>query len=150
MTTRLIAWTIEVADLDTALRVGIWEHERDLQPIRVSFSIRALAPAFPATIDDCLNYEPICRWIIDAWPVFPHTPLLETKMRELLEHIFDYDPRVEWVDLAIVKPKAIPGVRGVGIRMALSRHEFEAAFRVTAVTAYTGDRALRLAKPVHR
>ena len=149
MTTRVIAWTIEVADLDTELRVGIWEHERNLQPIRISFSIRALAPAFPATIDDCLNYEPICRWIIDSWPALPHTPLLETKVRELLQHIFDYDSRVEWVDVAISKPTAIPGARGVGIRMALSRHEFDAAFGVTEMTPYQGERALRLAKPVH-
>ncbi len=149
MTGRTIAWTIEVADIDTALRVGIWEHERQLQPIRISFSIRAQAPAFPATIDDCLNYEPICRWIIDAWPALPHTPLLETKVRELLQHIFDYDHRVEWVDLAISKPKAIPGARGVGIRMALSRDEFDAAFRLTEMPPCQDERALRLAKPVH-
>lgn len=128
MHTQVIPWTIEIADIETRLRVGIWEHEREFQPIRISISIRAIAPARPKTIEDCLNYEPICRWIIDAWPTRPHTPLLENRLRELIDFIFDFDARIEWADVAISKPAAIPQARGVGIRMALSREEYEHAF----------------------
>jgi dihydroneopterin aldolase len=128
MNPRVIPWTIEVEEIQTQSRVGIWEHERELQPLRISLSLRAIAPAFPQSIEDCLNYEPVCRWIIDEWPAQPHTPLLETRLRELMRFIFDYDARIEWVDVAIAKPRAIPDTRGVGIRMALSRDDYESAF----------------------
>lgn len=131
MNTRVIPWTIEIKDIDTQLRVGIWEHERDYQPIRICISMRAIVPVFPQSIEDCLNYEPICRWIIDEWPKSPHTPLLETKLSELMRFIFDSDARLEWADVAISKPKAIADVRGVGIRMAISREDHECAFQET-------------------
>lgn len=129
MNIHVISWTIDIADINTQLRVGIWDHEREFQPICISLSIRAIAPSFPDTIEDCLNYQPICQWITDEWPKQPHTPLLETKLRELMSFVFDFDARVEWVDLAISKPTAIPAARGVGIRMALSRSDYEVAFR---------------------
>jgi dihydroneopterin aldolase len=128
MNPRVIPWTIEIADIETRLRVGIWEHERVLQPIRISMSIRALAAAIPESIADCLNYEPICRWIVETWPAQPHTELLETKLRELMDFVFNYDARIERVELAIAKPQAIAAARGVGLRMALERGEYEAAF----------------------
>lgn len=129
MDTRVISWTIEIADINTQLRVGIWDHELEFQPIRINLSLRAIAPVFPYTIEDCLNYHPICRWITDEWPKQPHTPLLETRMRELVSFVFDFDSRVDWVDLAISKPTAIPAAYGVGIRVALSRADYEESFR---------------------
>jgi dihydroneopterin aldolase len=131
MEARTITWTVDIVDIATQLRVGIWEHERAPQPIRITLSMRATAPAFPRTIEDCLNYQPICRWITDDWPQQAHTPLLETRVRELMSFVFDYDDRIEWVDLAISKPVAISAATGVGIRMALSRSDYEANFRPT-------------------
>jgi 7,8-dihydroneopterin aldolase/epimerase/oxygenase len=135
MNTRVIPWTIELADIDTQLRVGIWQHELAPQPIRVNLTVRAIACATPASIEACVNYEPICRWIIDDWPQAPHTPLLETRLHELLSFVFDSDDRIEWIDAAIAKPQAIRGVRGVGLRMALTREDFETAFRCPAPAA---------------
>lgn len=128
MNARVIPWTIQIDEIETALRVGIWEHEHAPQPIRINITLRAMADAIPRSIDDCLNYEPICRWIVDTWPAQPHTQLLETKLRELMGFVFDFDARIEWVDIAISKPKAIAAARGVGIRMAIERSQFEAAF----------------------
>lgn len=128
MDTRVIPWTIEISDICTQLRVGILDHEREFQPIRISVSIRAIASASPQTIEDCLDYQPICRWITEEWPEQPHTPLLETKLRELMSFIFSYDSRVVWTDVAISKPMAIPAAFGVGVRMALSRADHEKAF----------------------
>jgi dihydroneopterin aldolase len=56
MNARIVPWTIEIADIETQLRVGIWEHERVLQPIRISLSMRAIAPIIPQTIENYLNY----------------------------------------------------------------------------------------------
>lgn len=128
MQIQVMPWTIEIVDIETQLRVGIWEHERELQPIRINISLRALAAACPKTIEDCLDYEPICHWIIDSWPTQPHTPLLETRLRELISFVFEFDERIEWADVAISKPAALSQVQGVGVRMALSRAEYEQSF----------------------
>ena len=134
MDTRAITWTVEIVDIITQLRVGIWEHEQAPQPVCISLSMRATAPAFPRTIEDCLNYQPICCWITDEWPRQAHTPLLETRVRELMSFVFDYDKRIEWVDLAMSKPAAIAAAAGVGIRMTLSRTDYEANFQPLLAT----------------
>ncbi len=125
--TQLLPWTINVCELQTRSRVGIWDHEREYQPIVVNLSLRALGAAMPADIGECLDYQPICRWITDEWPQWPHTPLLETRVRELIQFLFDYDSSVEWVDVALAKPNAIAGSRSAGVRLALSRGDFEAS-----------------------
>ena len=126
MENQLVRWTIEINDLATQLRVGILDSERDFQPIRVRVSIRALTPAFPQSIDDCLDYQPICRWIVDEWPKQPHTPLLETKVLELVRFVLACDARVEWVDVTLSKAGAVAGAGSVEITMARSRQEHEA------------------------
>lgn len=128
MHTKIIPWTIEINNLETRLRVGIWEHEREFQPIHIHLALRAIASASPQSIEDCLDYQPICGWMVNDWPQQPHTPLLETKLRELMDYIFSYDARIEWADVAISKPQAIAEARGVGVRMALSRADYDAIF----------------------
>jgi dihydroneopterin aldolase len=144
MNARVIPWTIEIADIETQLRVGIWEHERVLQPIRINMTIRALAATRPRSIGDCMNYEPICSWIVDTWPAQPHTELLETKLRELMDFVFHFDFRIEWVDIAISKPQAIAAARAVGLRMALTRSDYETAFSYPAVPLHEEVKYLRL------
>lgn len=128
MSTQIIPWTIEIINLKTKLRVGIWEHEREFQPIHINLSIRAIAPASPESIEDCLNYQPICSWMVNDWPQQQHTALLETKLRELMCFIFNFDSRIEWADIAISKTQAIQEAHSVGVRMALSRCEYEEIF----------------------
>jgi len=122
-------WTIEIVNLETNLSVGIWEHEVTPQPILVSLSLRAIAPAFPQTIEDCINYQPVCAWITTLWPEQQHTPLLETKLFELMNFVFAFDSRIEFADISISKTKAIPAAQKVGVRMALSRSEYEFLMR---------------------
>lgn len=132
---QLLTWTIEIRDMETQSRVGIWEHERELQPICVSLSLQAITPAFPKNIQDCLNYDPICRWIADEWPRQPHTPLLETRVRELMDFVFDFDARIEAANVTILKLKAIPQACGVGVGVAMSRSDHEASFGRSHATA---------------
>ena len=128
MDNKIITWTIEIEDIETSSRVGIWEHEREPQPIRICISMQAIAPAFPRNIEDCLNYEPICRWLTDEWPTQSHTPLLETRVRELVDFLFYFDTRIERVNVRILKLKAIPQARGVGVRVAMTRNDHESSF----------------------
>lgn len=123
-----ITWTIEVTDLETRSRVGIWDHEQELQPVRANITLHASTAALPGSIRDCLDYQPICNWINNEWPTYPHTPLLETRLAELMTFIFSFDKRVEWVDAALAKPNAIRNARGAGVRLALTRLQFEISF----------------------
>ena len=118
-------WIIEIVNLATSLSVGIWDHEVALQPIQVNLSLRAIAPVFPKTIQDCIDYQPICNWITTVWPEQKHTLLLETKLLELMNFVFNFDSRIEFADISISKTKAIQAAHKVGVRMTLSRSEYE-------------------------
>lgn len=103
------------------MRVGIWDAERELQPVRVDLSMSPGAGTGRSGPD----YRGIRDWIMVQWPQAPHTPLLETRLRELMDFVFAYDTRIGWVDAALVKPQACPEARGVGVRLTLSREEHE-------------------------
>lgn len=111
---------IAITNLETRLRVGIWQHEREYQPVRVSLVMSAGG--------GCIDYQPIVRWIREEWPAAPHTPLLETRLRELMDFVFASDPAIVWLDVALSKPQACPQARSVGLRMALSRAEHAISF----------------------
>ena len=118
---------IAISNLDTRLRVGIWDHEREFQPVHVNL---VLAPDAARLLPGGggIEYRPIVRWVQEEWPAAPHTPLLETRLRELIDFVFACDLGVVWLDAALSKPQACPQARGVGVRMALSRGEHAVLF----------------------
>jgi len=111
---------IAITNLETRLRVGIWQHEREFQPVRVNLIMSAGGR--------CFEHRPIVRWITEEWPAAPHTPLLETRLRELMDFVFACDSGIVWLDVALSKPQACPQARGVGLRMALTRAEHAVSF----------------------
>lgn len=111
MDNQLVPWTIEIRGLATRLRT----EEGGWQSVRIDLSVRALTPAAPRSIDECLNYQPICQWMLDEWPQRPSAPL-EARLLELAHFIFGYDARVEWIEVAAGKAGIV-----------LSRHEYETA-----------------------
>lgn len=128
MTEPLTAWTIAISNLETRLRVGIWDHEREHQPVRVTLSMSASARRAPHAPGGCLDYQPIVKWITEEWPRQAHTPLLETRLRELMGFVFRFDARIDTLEAALSKPLACPQARGVGVRMALTRAEHAELF----------------------
>ncbi len=118
-------WTIRVEGLRTNLRVGIYEHELEPQPILLSLRISGLAETSPRTLAECFDYEPICRWALDEWPLSQHTPLLETRFNELIERVFNADKRIRDVWFGLYKTKAIPNIEFVGLERELTRRQFE-------------------------
>lgn len=118
-------WTIRVEELRTSLRVGIYEHELEPQPILLSLRISGLAETSPRTLAECFDYEPICRWALDEWPLTPHTPLLETRFNELIERVFNADKRIREVWLGLYKTQAIPNTEFVGLERELTRRQYE-------------------------
>jgi hypothetical protein len=55
-----------------------------------------------------------------------------------------HDARIEWVDVAISKPNAIAAARGVGLRMAIDRGDYEAAFNCQDGVQHEEIKYLRL------
>ena len=122
---------IAISNLDTRLRVGIWDHEREFQPVHVNL-VMAPDAARLQPGGGGIDYRQIVQWVKDEWPRAPHTPLLETRLRELIGFVFACDLDVEWLDAALSKPQACPEARGVGVRMALSRGDYAALFGAAA------------------
>lgn len=121
-------WTVTIDNLETRLRVGVWDHEREHQPVRVTVSVRPAPGAPNAGEAHGVNCHPMRHWITGEWPRQPHTPLLETRLRELMAFVFAFDARIEWLDAALSKPQACPEAAGVGVRMAMSRRDFTRVF----------------------
>lgn len=118
-------WSVRIERLLTQLRVGVYPDERDAQPVWVTLRLRGLASACPASLDECIDYEPLCRWITQEWPGTPHTPLLETRINELATFVFELDERVQGVQIELAKQRMSVGAMSVGIERTLSRAEFE-------------------------
>jgi dihydroneopterin aldolase len=119
-------WTVRIERLETSLPVGIYDDERAVQPLWVSLTVSGLARACPERLDECFDYEPLCRWITQAWPGTPHTPLLETRVNELLAFVFGLDHRVDQVWVGLYKQRVSRQAVAVGIERATTRPEFEA------------------------
>jgi len=90
-----IPWTVEVRALATELRAGA------RQAASVDVTVRALAPAFPQTIEDCIDYQPICEYILGAWSDAASGARPELAVRALAGFILGQDGRVGEVDVAV-------------------------------------------------
>ena len=79
---------ITVGEIETHLRVGIWAHEMASQLIRVRLMVSI--NSFAVSENDLTQFDSntLSDWIRSIWSQYPHTPLLETRMRELLQFVF--------------------------------------------------------------
>lgn len=119
-------WTVRIERLVTQLPVGIYEHERDAQPVWVSLTATGEASAAPGSLEQCFDYEPLCRWLTQEWPQSPHTPLLETRVNQVIEFVFDTDPRVQQVWVGLYKQRVSQQALAVGMERSSTRAEFDA------------------------
>lgn len=125
-------WTVRVQNLMTQLRVGVYHHEYEHQPIIACLTLRGLSESMPTTLEQCFDYEPICCWITNEWPKTDHTMLLEVRANELLEHIFNSDRRIQNVWIGLYKTEAIKQAERVGVERDMSRRQFESQCRRSA------------------
>lgn len=116
----LIPWTVEIRSLRTQLRGA---RGGAVQAVSVDVTVRALTPAHPVSIDDCMDYQPICRWILDELPGWRHGQRWECALQALLDFVFDADARIESVDAAM----SAPGTGADALTMTRSRQEHEEA-----------------------
>lgn len=127
----LLPWTVTISNCATRLRVGIWEHELEPQPVIVTLSMAPEPGLVPSCGADCLDYQAIVQWIREEWPRQAHTPLIETRLRELMAFVFSFDARIAWLDAALSKPQACAQAAGVGVRLAISREQHARVFGVS-------------------
>lgn len=131
-------WTIRIERLPIQLRVGVHGDELDPQPVSVTLRLRGAAAACPASLAECIDYAPLCRWISEQWPRTAHVPLLESRINELVAFAFDLDDRIQEVHAGLAKLR-MSGLAGasVGIERRVSRPEFEAQRRHMAAQRST-------------
>lgn len=125
-------WSVKIERLETRLAVGIYDDEREPQPVWVSVALTGAAPAVPADLHDCLDYEPLCRWLASEWPRSPHTPLLETRVNEIFDFAFGLDPRVQEVSVGLYKQRVSRHAAAIGIERTASRGEHVRAMQFAA------------------
>lgn len=118
-------WTIKLERMEIRLPVGIYPDEVEPQTVWVSVAASGLASPSPQSIDQCFDYEPLCRWLTDVWPRTPHTPLLETRINQLLGFVYALDQRLETVWVGLYKQRMSRHAVAVGIERGTTRGEFE-------------------------
>jgi dihydroneopterin aldolase len=136
-------WSVRIDRLPTQLRVGIDADELAPQLVWVTLRLRGAAAACPTSLPECIDYSPLCRWITEQWPCSPHTPLLESRVNQLVETAFELDDRIQEVHAGLAKQRMGALGASVGIERCVSRPEFEAQRRhlaSQAVTLMTADR----------
>ena len=129
------AWTVRIERLAIRLAVGVHADEREPQPLWVSVTLEGLAPASPRTLDECIDYEPLCRWLTQHWPRTPHTALLETRINEVLAFAFGLDDNVHSARVGLYKERMSRDAVSVGIERHATRLEFLAQRRSERLAA---------------
>ncbi len=118
-------WTLKVERLATELAVGIYESELEPQPIWVSLTATGEASAAPSELNECFDYEPLCRWITEQWPQSPHTPLLETRINQLIAFVFESDERIRHVWVGLYKQQFSQQALSIGMERDSTRAEYQ-------------------------
>ncbi|MCX7945955.1 MAG: dihydroneopterin aldolase [Hydrogenophilus sp.] len=118
-------YEVFIRDYAIELRVGLTPQER-LAPQRllISLTARGRAPLTPCALTACIDYALAVR-VIEGWRNAPHTDLLETVATQLIHTLFTASPLIDALDLTLIKPDYYPNARGVGIRRALTREEWQ-------------------------
>lgn len=115
-------WTVRVDELQTRLALG---SAAALEPVSVSLVVNGLAPDAPEGRDECIDLEPVCRWITEHWPGTAPTPVLEARVNQLLERVFDADRRVQDAWVGLYRAGSGAGARRLGVERQASRLQFQ-------------------------
>lgn len=117
-------WVLRIQKLPIELAVGIYPHEQQPQPLLVDIEVQGHADADPGDLDSCLDYEPLCLWLRQAWPRTPHVPLLETRVNQLLAYLFALDSRIQSAQVGLYKVSMAFGAQAVGMERSVTRQAF--------------------------
>lgn len=136
-------WTVRIDRLEIQLPVGIYAHEQAPQPVWVSLTASGLASAAPEALPQCFDYEPLCHWLTQVWPASTHTPLLETRVNQLIAFVFGLDPRLNEVWVGLYKQRVSHQALAIGMERRSTRAEQEALQSHLAVRSGASPLALQ-------
>ncbi|WP_128002311.1 hypothetical protein [Piscinibacter defluvii] len=122
-------WTLRLEGVETKLAVGPPGKARQLRPVKVCLVINGLTPDVPVETADCLDHASICDWIVRQWPNSAPTPLLETRVIELLDFLFEFDKRVQDASVVLYETGPADGQMRVGVERQVSRSQYQARLR---------------------
>lgn len=104
--------------------VGICDFEYlNKQTVVVNVIAWGKPPFQASSIEDCLDYSKVCSFV-HSWANREHVELIETLLQELIDFVFE-DPRIQKVDIEVLKPDVIKHTNHVGVGACISREDFE-------------------------
>lgn len=118
-------WRIFVKDLESRIRIGIHDHEREAQRVLVNAEVEGVYSMSPLSIEDCFNYDHIYQLVVKEWPCRLQVQLLETLVAEALNYIFRSDARVCRATVRISKPDIFKEAAAVGVEASWVRSDYE-------------------------
>lgn len=123
-------WTMHIQSLRLGMRVGLHSHERGIQPMQLSLKVSGLADTHPSSIANCVDYDPLMKWLTHELPSMPHTELLETRINEIAQFIFSTDKRILGLWVGLYKEGAFPNVSLIGVEKEMTRRQFDEYQRI--------------------
>lgn len=121
-------WTISLKAIETHVRVGIHEHEKNAaQRLLVDVEVQADLPLRPTAIDECFDYDLVYDHVTKAWSQRSHVDLLEHLALDLVTHIFGRAENARCVKVTVAKPDIFAKVEWAGVSLSWSRADYEAA-----------------------
>jgi dihydroneopterin aldolase len=118
-------WEIVIDGLATQTVVGIYDYEREPQPVVIDAVLRYRHPGQPEDIAECLDYHRYCQVLCAYLESQPGTGLVEQLAIDLLQLSFRSFPTLEQVDLTLFKPNAVEVARRVGVKVSWSRQDYQ-------------------------
>lgn len=116
---------LHVRDLEVMVLTGIYSEETHLpQPLRISMTVELAVPDKfdPSTpLSESKNYMDLKHAATDALPQGVHFKLVEAVADHICDTLFISDPRVQWVEVEIIKLAIAEAGESIGITLSRSR-----------------------------
>jgi dihydroneopterin aldolase len=119
---------VVVRDMALDLRIGLYESEKKdgrRQKVVVNVALYASTKNYlqQASAENIIDYSRVIN-ALRAWSERPHTLLVETYVRELLDLCFAM-PMVEACGVSIFKAEVCPESNGAGVEVFMRRADYE-------------------------
>lgn len=114
-----------VDELSVDVRIGLHPWEKKPQRLLVNVSLYGDPVSYLSGTDKktIFDYDRI-RNTVREWPGRPHTDLVETYARELIEVAFSFK-KVEAALVSINKADVFPDAKGAGVEVFMTRKDYK-------------------------
>jgi dihydroneopterin aldolase len=104
------AQTLSLNRVRVQIRLGAFDHERQApQTVEVDVELSRRYNAYQGEgLDDCLNYDPVYRYLTEDWPTREHVDLIEAWAEDLVSFCLR-DEKVEACRARLRKLEIFPG-----------------------------------------